>query len=439
MKGLIINCLGRTDEGFAIVKEALKYDMKSHVTWHVYGLLWRSVKNFEEAIKAYKFALRWEPDSWNILRDLALLQVQMRDFAGYIESRRHMLQLKPHMRQNWTGLAIAYHLSGNYEEAENVLGKYEETLKTPPSRLDMEHSEANLYKNMVIAESGDIERALKHLEEVGKVNMDRLAVLEMKASYCLKLGKMEEAERLYRVLLDRNADRRDYYKGLEASKGLKVEDVEERKKLYDEFAKAKPLADAPKRIPLEFLEGEAFREAANQYIRSMLEKGVPSLFANVKSLYSSDFKRETIPKIVEEFLNEQESSAKSYETDREAQKAGETLVWTIYFLAQHYDHWRTRDTEKALEYIDKAIDLDQDQVELHMTRARIYKHAGDVHKAAEIMDHARQLEKSDRYINTKSSKYTLRANKNEEALKTMALFTRVSFISFSSSSSTDLS
>ena len=73
MKALILNSQGHGDEAFALCKEALRNDMKSHICWHVYGLLWRSVKNYEEAIKAYKFALRIEPSSLNILRDLALL------------------------------------------------------------------------------------------------------------------------------------------------------------------------------------------------------------------------------------------------------------------------------------------------------------------------------------------------------------------------------
>jgi tetratricopeptide (TPR) repeat protein len=155
MKALILNSQGQGEEAFTLCKLALKNDMKSHICWHVYGLLWRSVKNYEEAIKAYKFALRIEPNSLNILRDLALLQCQIRDYEGYIESRRKMMQERPQLRQNWTALAIAYHLAGNFTEAENILKTYEETLKQIPSKSDLEHSEAPLYKNTIIAESGD--------------------------------------------------------------------------------------------------------------------------------------------------------------------------------------------------------------------------------------------------------------------------------------------
>ena len=92
MKAMIISQQGQQEEAFVLAKEALKNDMKSHICWHVYGLLYRAEKNYEEAIKAYRFALRIEPDSPAIQRDLALLQMQMRDYQGYIQSRTAMLQ-----------------------------------------------------------------------------------------------------------------------------------------------------------------------------------------------------------------------------------------------------------------------------------------------------------------------------------------------------------
>lgn len=262
MKGLITNSLGRTTEAFAIAKEALKQDMKSHVCWHVYGLLYRSTKNFEESIKAYKMALRFEPESQQILRDLALLQIQMRDYVGYIESRRQILQGRPQLRQNWTGLAIAQHLAGSYAEAENVMVKFEETLKVPVGKGDVEHSEAGLYKNMIIAESGDIERALTDLEKISKTTLDKISVLEKRAEYLLKLERKEEAVTAYKVLLQRNAEKRVYYQGLEKAMGCE-EDTAARKALYAEYAEKNQRSDAPRRIPLDFLSGDEFREAAD--------------------------------------------------------------------------------------------------------------------------------------------------------------------------------
>lgn len=256
MKALIMNSQGKTDEAFALAKVALQCDMKSHVCWHVYGLLYRAVKNFEEAIKAYKFALRLEPDSQQIQRDLALLQVQMRDYAGYLASRKAMLTSKSHIRQSWTALAVALHLNGELSEAEGVLTTYEETLKNPPSKTDFENSEAVMYKNSLIAEQGDIQRALDHLESAGEHNLDRLAVVELRAKYLVQLGRKEEAVKAYRVLLDRNSEYKTYYDGLVDAMGIAPTDHKALREVYDEYAEKYPRCDAARRLPLDFLEGK---------------------------------------------------------------------------------------------------------------------------------------------------------------------------------------
>lgn len=253
-----MNSQGKTDEAFALAKIALENDMKSHVCWHVYGLLWRAVKNFEEAIKAYKFALRLEPDSVQIQRDLALLQIQMRDYQGYIVSRKAMLQARSGVRQSWTALAVAYHLSGDLAEAERVLTSYEDTLKNPPNEKDFENSEAVMYKNSLIAEQGNTQQALDHLQSAAKHNLDRLAVQELRASYLAKLDRKDEAIKAYRTLIDRNSEYKSYYDSLIKAMGIEDSDHLARKAVYDEFADKYPRCDAARRLPLDFLEGALF-------------------------------------------------------------------------------------------------------------------------------------------------------------------------------------
>jgi peptide alpha-N-acetyltransferase len=266
MKALIMNSQGKTEEAFALAKVALQCDMKSHVCWHVYGLLYRAAKNFEEAIKAYKFALKLEPDSTQIQRDLALLQIQMRDYQGYLVSRRQMLTSRSHIRQSWTALAVALHLNGDLSEAEGVLTTYEETLKNPPSKTDFENSEAVMYKNSLIAEQGDIQKALDHLESAGKHNLDRLAVMELRAQYLAQLDRKEEAAKAYRALLDRNSEYKTYYDGLVKALNIDPADHKALKAVYDEYADKYPRCDAARRLPLDFLEGT--------YIQFCLVEGV---------------------------------------------------------------------------------------------------------------------------------------------------------------------
>ncbi|KAI1334949.1 NMDA receptor-regulated protein 1-domain-containing protein [Xylariaceae sp. FL0016] len=422
MKALIINQQGKTDEAFTLGKEALTADMKSHICWHVYGLLYRHQKNFEEAIKAYKFALKLEPESMQIQRDLAFLQIQMRDYQGYVQSRTAMLQARPQLRQNWTALAVAHHLSGDLAQAEKVLTTYEDSLKNPPSKTDYENSEAVMYKNSVIAEMGDYQRALDHLESISKRSLDHLAVMELRAEYLAKLGKKDDAVKAYRALLERNPDHPEYYNKLLDTLGIGADDQASRKAVYDEYSTQNPRCDAAKRLPLNFLTGDEFRQSASKYLTSMLDRGVPSTFANLKHLYADSFKKDTLGSLAHEYLDAKRAEPGTKTAGSDDPMKGEPAA--LYFLAQHYNYHMSRNLAKAMEFVNKGIEIAPDNVEFSMTKARIWKHYGNTQKAAETMDHARNLDLKDRYINTKAAKYQLRNNESEKALKTMSLFTR---------------
>src|ERR1700722_483185 len=104
----------------------------------------------------------------------------------------------------------------------------------------------------------------------------------------------------------------------------------------------------------------------------MLGKRVPSLFANLKHLYSNSFKKETLLSLVQEYIEKQEALKNG-----EAEVNGDTSQGdsaAYYFLAQHYNYHLSRDLTKGMEYIDKAIELEPKSVDFHMTKARIWKH-----------------------------------------------------------------
>lgn len=60
LKGLTLNCLNRKTEAYELVKKGIKNDFQSHICWHVYGLLYRSDKDYTQAIKCYRSALRFD-------------------------------------------------------------------------------------------------------------------------------------------------------------------------------------------------------------------------------------------------------------------------------------------------------------------------------------------------------------------------------------------
>jgi len=60
MKGLVLVHMGKRDEGIAMVKAGVLKDLTSHIVWHVLGLVHKGEKNYEEALKAFTQALRFD-------------------------------------------------------------------------------------------------------------------------------------------------------------------------------------------------------------------------------------------------------------------------------------------------------------------------------------------------------------------------------------------
>ncbi|KAI5639843.1 NMDA receptor-regulated protein 1 domain-containing protein [Phthorimaea operculella] len=280
MKGLTLNCLGRKEEAYEYVRRGLRNDLKSPVCWHVYGLLQRSDKKYDEAIKCYRNALKWEKENIQILRDLSLLQIQMRDLEGYKDTRYQLFMLRPTQRASWIGFAMSYHLLGDYEMANSILDAFRTNQMKGP--YDYEHSELLLYQNMVLAESGQYERALQHLNKFSGQISDKLSVKETSGEYLLKLKRFKEAEALYEVLLKRNPENVMYYQKLMEAKQLS--NPEDKVAFFEVFKKEYPRAIAPRRLQLTEASGASFKQLVDQYLRHGLHKGIPPLFVDLRPM-----------------------------------------------------------------------------------------------------------------------------------------------------------
>ncbi|KAL6568104.1 N-alpha-acetyltransferase 16, NatA auxiliary subunit [Orobanche hederae] len=448
MKGLTLNCMERKSEAYELVRLGLKNDLKSHVCWHVYGLLYRSDREYREAIKCYRNALRIDPENIEILRDLSLLQAQMRDLEGFVETRQQLLTLKPNHRMNWIGFAVAQHLNFNGPKAVVILEAYEGTLEDdyPPDNERCEHGEMLLYKLIsLLEECGSVERALEELHKKEFKIVDKLSFKEQEVSLLEKLGRLDEGVERYKKLLSMNPDnyketlrlrqprgcgvdgKSGYYEGLQRCMGLFKEngqyssnEIDRLEALYVSLSKQYSRSSAVKRIPLDFLSAEKFRLAAESYIRPFLTKGVPSLFSDLSPLYDHSGKADILEKLILEL--EHSLKATGLYPGRMEKEPPSTLMWTLFYLAQHYD--RRGHYEVALKKIDEAIEHTPTVIDLYSVKSRILKHAGNPLAAAALADEARCMDLADRYVNSDCVKRMLQADQVALAEKTALLFTK---------------
>ncbi|GAA6015450.1 hypothetical protein JCM8202_002475 [Rhodotorula sphaerocarpa] len=435
MKGIFYCCTDRKDEGYELVKRGVKNDMGSHIVWHVYALCLRADKNFEEAFKCYKKACEIEKDSLNLLNDLSSLAVHLRYYEDYVSVRKQILRSQPRLRRNWIALAVAQYLARQYAAACQTLVYYEDMLRDVPDR-DVEFGEVLLFHARVLEDAGEYERCLDFLGEKSGQIVDRTSYSVQRARLLLKVDRTESALWAWEVLLEENPESTEYIKATVQAKGGDCDAQDDAARehavsiLLDLQTKYPRSLSIP-RLVLTLLPPASaqFRSRAATYLLNALSKGVPSLFADVKALYTPDQegqeKARIVGEVVEAFkksLEEKGAVVTDEVGDDEAVESPSTYLWTLFFLSSHYSQLGHQ--TRALETLDTALAHTPSLPDLHMLRARILKRAGDPVGAAAAMEHARSLDGQDRFLNSKAAKYAIRMGETDESERLVGMFTR---------------
>lgn len=208
--------------------------------------------------------------------------------------------------------------------------------------------------------------------------VDKLTLKENLGELNLKLKQFDKAAKYYEELIQRNPENTSYYKKLiDAKQFDKPEQIVE---FYLNYANKYPRAMPPRRLPLSYATGEQFKNLVDKYMRKALSKGVPPLFVDLRSLYTDKMKVELIECLLLQYVDALKKVGKYSESEvnNGPKEPASALLWVYYFLAQHYDF--LKQTKKALNYIDAAIEHTPTLIELFVTKGRIYKVMQKFHK-----------------------------------------------------------
>ena len=421
MKGLILYESGKKDEGRTICNAGLKEAFSSFFAWDVTSRI-RDMDGLpHEAIVCMKNALRnaGESDNASDMRvKLSLAQFNAQDYVGFFETRTQILTAKPDEARSWAPCAIAAHFMGDIPTALTVMDRFIEITRAnlPPHEL----SELLFYKSMLLFDAKDYTAALAHLqkEEVNFVEKRRWRE-EVVRAY-LHMGRETDAVPLLLQLLDLNSEDAGYLANYIQAKG--AVSVEQRVALFDELQQRYPRSAAAKRGPLDVLPASdpRFLSAFTSYYRALVEKGAPSCFESVISLYRDADKVKAIEGQINADLD---SLRKNGTFSGSSEKASATaLLWQLYFVAQHYD--RLSQWSHAITLLDEALAHTPTLIDLYIVKGRVAKHMGDLDAAFVLTDRARELDTADRWLNSHCVRYALEADKPVEADLRLGLFAK---------------
>jgi tetratricopeptide (TPR) repeat protein len=417
MKGLLCNTLGRKEEAYKLVKQGLTCNLKSPTCWHVYGLVYRSDKNYQEAIKCYKNAIRMDqansPNLGMILRDLSQMQIQTRDLEGFLDSRKKLLKLGNNVgfSSMWVSLALGHHLLKQYDIATVVLQSYREAMQEQLAKEPYELSEILLYEVQIYFEGSMFEKALDALDSASAAGLlkDKIGALELRAQLLASLGRVDECKDAYHQLLDMNTENHRYHEYLI---GVCRENGEDLDEMYRSLAAKYPRSRSCKRIPLDFLPaGDRFQELLRSFVEDYIQRGIPSLFTELIPLYNDPEKAALIGATLCEL---QRASAKK-----------EDSFWVRVCLSMHYS-WMNLHAE-ATDEIDGAISQAPEEsclIDAYSAKSKILDKQGDLIGAAEMAESARKLDLADRYLNCQASLALFKSLQPEAGEKVSHMFTK---------------
>ena len=469
MKGLIYNCQSDKDQAYHWVKLGLGHNIRSHICWHVYGLIYRSDNNYKEATKCYMNALRINPSNQNIMRDLSFLQVQLRDFDSFVKTRRTILEAKPALRTNWVALAMAHYNAGEFDAAFQVVTKCNEVnLDGADDVSAYDASELLLFQNRCLEKQLLYQEALDHLNEIEPKIVDKLSYHVKVAELLQLLGKYNESKEKWLFLLQDQPENYRFHAGLHAAhlqldgeqslntfalskmelpSSVFVLTDDQKKSLLEMYQSNETLNQrfaqtVNRKICLSLLSSAEIGASLEIHMKICLRKGIPALYHDICALatmpsYSDptqqvlckdpvDFRENSVIKMTMEIISGYAKNLRSANTfDGAASPTWEppsALLWTMFLQCHLYE--RCGELDKALLLINECLEHTPTATDLYLKKARVLKKMGLIKQAASEAEFGRSLDLQDRYLNNKATKYALRSNDHSHAWELMAMFAR---------------
>ncbi len=390
-------------------------------------------------MRCYMQAQRHDSENFNVVRDLSYLQLYLRQYTSFLESARKGMEMRSNMMVNWATYAFANYLSHDYDFAFRLL---ESGQKIGAANIKLtEKHEILLFQSLMLVKQNKLEEALTFLlDNEQHMAYDKTLFNEKVFDLAVKLNKKEIALDFVNRSFKINAENANYFVAyLNATHSLRIASFEELLKYsitnpesavellktVQEDIKPRIRSRIVNRLELALSQGDKFKEIFSSYFQQNVKQNLPSFFINVKFIYT--FQSSKIA-IIEEVISAHLASIKSSGKLDQSLTNGEVLditpnlIWVHYYAAQHYDF--IRDLEKALQYINLAIDSTPSVVEFYMVKSKILKHGGMLEGSAKSYEKAKKLDIGDRYLNARYAKIYARIGDVPRSVEIMKEFVR---------------
>jgi tetratricopeptide (TPR) repeat protein len=230
--GVSLAALGRTEDGLAALRRAVKLNAQAPSYYANLGEILRQSGKIDEAAEALETAVKLDPNNAQALNNLGIVQYERKKFTDAVDYYHKALALNPNMAEALNNLGNALRMTGDldgaidaYQEALTQRAVYPEvynnlgTLLQQDRRIEeAEHAlrkaiqqsphyvEAhNNLAQLLFAEKNEVE-ALRVLGEALKFAPKNVQTLTITAKIQLKRNNLQAAEQAARLALGEEPD-----------------------------------------------------------------------------------------------------------------------------------------------------------------------------------------------------------------------------------------
>jgi cytochrome c-type biogenesis protein CcmH/NrfG len=117
-------------------REAIRHQAEYGEAWHDLGNVYASLKEYDHAIHAYRDALLIEPDNDDTWYELGNVYYDLKQYAYAIDAYSKALRIQPENPKAWYNLGITYDDLGLYGESAEA---YQQTVRIQPENAEAWH------------------------------------------------------------------------------------------------------------------------------------------------------------------------------------------------------------------------------------------------------------------------------------------------------------
>ncbi len=390
---------GDIEQAIGMLDAALEIDPENASLYFNKGLAYEAIDCFDDAIEQHQRALEIAPDDLEVLNALALDYTRNGEFDRSLEIFEYIERLDNNYEPCYCNRIITYTELNKHEKAEEMFYLAQQIDPDCPlcfynignslysraafdraiwcwekvRELDANHPQINYRIGQAYWATGNTKMAQRYFEEELRNDPSAIDVLLDMAVVLLEQGQTDAARDELVNILDRDAMNAAalFYLG---ESYLFDSKIQEARKYYQDVLKLDSYMSGPRYRLAQIAMSDGDEKLVASLLKSELELDIqnPEIFLSIGTML---LKVGVVEHAIHSFLQVIDIDSKNI-------KAYQYLSRSLHAIGQHED---------ALQFLEYALALDQDNPSLHLDAALLYLEMGFALEAKEHLDKASLL------------------------------------------------